>query len=72
MESGHISKKKVRFAAIPIVHLQYKWLFAYRNARNGRMWIESAVDRERFQRRITQAKQNLDQVLSQKIQEMYI
>lgn len=52
-------KKKVSFVEQPVVHNLYHWSYAYRAARKGE-WMNHAVDRCRFARRIS----SLDSILA--------
>jgi hypothetical protein len=47
--------KRVTFNLVPVVHRLVVWDFAYRQARNGKIWMTMACDRMRFAKRIEQS-----------------
>lgn len=62
-EEEVLSKTKVRFNPMPIIHTMIQWNYAYRAARRG-PWEEMARDRERFRSRINCVGHVLEPVLA--------
>ena len=47
----------------PTIHYGYVWQYAHKNARSGQIWIQSAMDRDRFRKRITKTEKLLAPIL---------
>jgi hypothetical protein len=60
-----LTRKRVTFSPVVVIHYLHVWEHAARLSRNGSKWIELAVDRNRFARRIIFSEQLLWSVLQQ-------
>lgn len=58
-----ITKHKVKFNLIPIVHIMVQWNYAYQAARKS-PWERIAQDRQRFQKRIRTISRILNPILT--------
>ena len=54
--------KKVKFNERVIIYPLYVWNFAYREARKS-TWMQEAIDRYRFRRRIQELEKLLEPIL---------
>lgn len=59
------SERKVKFQSAVIVHKLITWNFASRQSRKGQ-WMQFAIDRERFQRKITMCHEPILQLVTDK------
>ena len=56
----------VRFNERVTIHRMVVWQFAYKQARSGRCWMQAAVDRSRFQKRIAEMEEKVAPIYTRK------